>query len=92
MRHKVRSNIIDSNGPGGDECKNNGTVIAPEAATRDNKKHISLDVKHQYSTLSSKFWNQLCYCRSTIGLQIPCTLINLCSLKHLHSQRIALLL
>lgn len=48
MRHKVRSDIMDSNGLGGDECKNNGTVIAPEAAIRDNKKQMPLDVKQSY--------------------------------------------
>lgn len=48
MRHKARSNIIDSNELGGDECKNNGTVIAPEAAIRDNKKQMPLDVKQSH--------------------------------------------
>lgn len=54
MRHKVRSSIVDSNGLGGDECKKNGTAIAPEAVIRDNKRQMPLDVKQSHVGITNQ--------------------------------------
>lgn len=45
LRHKMRSNPMESNGLVGDDYTNIGTTTAPESAIRDNKKQIPLDVK-----------------------------------------------
>jgi hypothetical protein len=46
MQHKARSNPMDPHGLRGDECKNNGIAIAPEATIRNNKKQMPLDVNN----------------------------------------------
>jgi hypothetical protein len=45
---------VDSNGLGGDECKKNGTAIAPEAVIRDNKRQMPLDVKQSHVGITNQ--------------------------------------